>query len=488
MKIEIQKPAIIPAPQNIHMTTQQIAADSPISQQIIDGLPKEGYRISVAPDGIHLQAGGKTGLQYANYTLHQIKMQYGDAIPCMEIEDEPQKPYRAFHLDSSRHFISVSQLKKMIRMCAFFKLNTFHWHFSDDQGWRIASKAFPRLHEIGAKRSGDNLGDYFSDQEDFHYYTQEEVREIVAYCAELGIEVIPDIDTPGHVTAILAAYPQLSCTGAEVEVAIKGGVFHDILCAGKEEPFQFLEQLMDEICDLFPGRYVHIGGDEAPKTRWEVCPLCKKRMEEEGLETMDELQGYFNNRVARYLKTKGKTAIVWNEATLGSNLDDDLIVQLWKDGRIPGSKYNGAGKAYMARGGRVVSSPANNTYTNYPYGYLPLKKVYATSLKPYGMKKLSAEEESRVLGTTCHLWSEFYRGDAEMEYQAWPRFAAVAEIAWWGKAPESFRDFEKRLKTIFPVFAEYGIQAGKPEIWNPNRQKKWQDIRQFFKNSLANNH
>lgn len=482
------QPAIIPAPRKLRMSEGTASSHGAVSEAVLTDMQEDAYRIQISEKGIAMEAGGKTGLQYAHDTLQQIKMQYGDSIPCMQIEDAPEKPYRAFHLDSSRHFISVAQLKKMIRMCAFFKLNTFHWHFSDDQGWRIESKVFPRLHEVGARRRGDNLGDYFSDKEDWHYYTQEEVRDLVSYCEALGIEVIPDIDTPGHVTAILAAYPHLSCTGERVEVAIKGGVFHDILCAGKEETFRFLETLLDEICDLFPGRYVHIGGDEAPKTRWEVCPLCRKRMEEENLATMDQLQGYFNNRVARYLKTKGKTAIVWNEATLGGNLDEDLIVQLWKDGRIPGSRYNGAGKTYMARGGRVVSSPANNTYTNYPYGYLPLKKVYATSLKPYGMKPLSGDEESRVLGTTCHLWSEFYRGDAEMEYQAWPRFAAVAEIAWWGRAPETYRAFEKRLKTIFPVFAAHGIQAGKPEVWNPKPRKKWQDIRQFFKNSLANNH
>lgn len=475
-------PAIVPWPQHLTMTSGTFSGKSAPKETISSDLAPEAYTLHITPEGICAEAGSKIGLQYAGYTLRQLLLQYQDDIPCMEISDAPAREYRSFHMDSARHFIPVDELKKMIAICAFFKLNKFHWHFSDDQGWRIESDAFPLLHQVGGRRKGDHFGNYASDQEEYFYYTKEQVKDIVSYCASLGIEVVPEIDIPGHVTAILAAYPQYSCSEHPVEVATSAGIFREIFCPGKEETFTFIERLLDELCDLFPGVYFHIGGDEAPKNNWKSCPFCQKRMKEEGLSNVQQLQGYFNNRVARYLKGKGKTVIVWNEATLGGNLDTDIIMQAWNDGKAPGSnQVTTLAKEHLLKGGRVIMSPFSNSYCDYPYAFHSLKKVYELSFVPYGMDELTEEQNKRVLGSESLLWSEFIRDASTRERLAWPRFASGAEIGWYGKCPGDYKDFARRLKTIFSIFSRFHINAEAPEGWVPGPVETVKQLAEFKK-------
>lgn len=480
------RPAIIPEPKKWTLTGGELklakvtagknAAEAVrMTETINECLGREAYHMHITTEGIAIEGGSRIGLLYAKSTLEQLKLQYVDTVPCMEIEDEPASEYRSFHLDSSRHFIPIEELKKMITMCAHFKLNTFHWHFADDQGWRIESKAYPLLHEIGAKRAGDHFGRCRSDVEEHDYYTREQVKELVAFCENLGVQVVPEIDIPGHVTAILAAYPKLSCKETKVEVATGGGIYTDILCPGKEETFQFLENLLDDLLELFPGKYFHIGGDETPKQNWKSCPHCQKRMEEEHLENAHQLQGYFQNRIAAYLKTKGRTAIVWNEAALGGNLDTDIVIQLWNDGRELGkNRIDGIGKAHLEKGGKVIIANMMNSYCDYPYAFISLKNVYELPWAPSGMTvdKLTEENKKQILGNECLLWTENIRKWERLETRAWPRFAAAAEMGWCREAHSSYEDFEERMKRIFPIFEKYGIVATKASGWVPNSIRK----------------
>ena len=476
-------PALIPRPKNITLTGKTAPADAAVTEQTAPDLAGEAYRLLVTPESILIAAASPAGFARAKSTLEQLRFSYRDRIPCMEISDAPEKPYRSFHIDCARHFIPVEELKKIISMASLFKLNKFHWHFSDDQGWRIESRAFPLLHQTGARRRGDHCGSYVSDDEEWHYYTRDEVKDLVAFCGNLGIEIVPEVDLPGHVSAILAAYPMLSCHGNPVEVQTKSGIFRDILCPGKEETFAFLEELLSDLLELFPGDYFHIGGDEAPKGQWETCPHCRGRMEEEHLTDLRQLQGYFNNRVAAFLKARGKTVIAWNEAARGGNLDPDIVLQLWNDGKAPGSgEIHTTGKEHLARGGRVIMSTMMNAYCDYPYAFIPLKKTYGLSLVPYGMESLTPEEEGRVLGTECLLWTEYIRDWDKLERLAWPRFVSGAELGWCGGAPGEYGDFKRRLTALYPVFSAHGINAEKMSAWDPGPVEAARQLLEFKKN------
>ncbi len=478
-------PAIVPAVKKMTLTDGEVSAKAAVTEKITENLGKEAYHLKITDGGIKIEGGGPAAIRYAKSTLEQIALQYPDKLPCMEIEDEPAFAYRSFHLDCARHFIPMDELKKMIAMCAHFKKNVFHWHFADDQGWRIESKAYPLLHEIGAARAGDHFGNYHSDAAEHAYYTREQVKELVAYCVGLGVEIVPEIDIPGHVTAILAAYPRLSCKETKVEVATKAGIFPDILCPGKEETFTFLETLLDDLLELFPGNYFHIGGDETPKQQWKTCPHCQKRMEEEHLENVQQLQGYFNNRIAAYLKSKGRTAIVWNEAALGGNLEADIVIQLWNDGnKVGGNTIDGIGKAHLARGGKVILSPMMNCYFDYPYGFISLKNAHELPLVPSGMdaSQMSSEEKERILGCECLLWTEYVREWNRLETFAWPRFAASAEAGWCGNDQTDYADFKKRMKQIFPIFERYQIAATPVSGWVPNPIEKARQLLEMASN------
>ena len=436
-----------------------------------------------------MEGGSARGIGYARTTFDQICRQYPEERPCLEITDAPAHHLRSFHIDCARHFFSIEELKKMACTASFFKLNMFHWHISDDQGWRIESRAFPRLHEIGAWRNGDHFGNYDSDEREGGYYTREEVRDLVAFCENLGIQVVPEIDMPGHVTAILAAYPNLSCQKNQVQVGMKSGIYRDIFCAGQEETSKFIETLLDDLLELFPGDYVHIGGDETPKVRWKTCPACQKKMEEEGLTSLQQLQGYMENRIISCLKKRGKTAIVWNEAAAGGNLDQDAIVQLWTEDK------EGMTQAHVAKGGKVLLSTMMNCYCDYPYGFINTNRVYSLDTKPKELMDAAAqclrqetktseraENTNAIIGTECLIWTEYVRTPKRLEELSWIRFCASAEVGWCGENRPGYEDFASRLKGLFPVFEEYGIHAEEPEGWVPSQEETMRQLMAFKQN------
>lgn len=490
---------LVPMPKKIKEEHGTSASTAMEPELIWDAaMEPEYYRLTVSPDGITIHASGRAGFFYGEKTLEQLRFLSQGKLPSVVIEDGPAYPYRCFHIDTARHFVEFEELKRMIEAAAAFKLNKFHWHFSDDQGWRIECRRFPRLHEIGARRKGDHFGQCRSDEEEFYYYTREQVKELVEFCAVRGIEIIPEVDIPGHVTAILAAYPELSCTGEAMEVRTGPGIFEEILCPGKEETFSFIFELLDDLCELFPGKYFHIGGDETPKTRWKACPYCKKRMEQEGLSDVRQLQGYMANRAAAHLKELGRTAVAWNEAAIGGNLSPEIMVQLWNDdpddpslhalggeldenGNVT-SPNQGIGARIIQAGGDVIMSNMLGSYCDYPHAFISAEKVYNAAVIPQKCEDFPEKAKEHVKGVECLLWTEHIRTAEKLEALAWPRFAAKAEIGWCGEGDYTYQEFEQRMLGLFPYLKKLIPNATDPEGWVPQGERAAAEMMEFAKN------
>ncbi len=450
---------LIPSPKSVTELEGCVKANAPQREVLDTSMPTEAYVLRIDEE-ITLTAGSVQGLVWARQTLAQLKAQFPEELPRLEIADEPLYPIRAIHLDSARHMLPIAELKKMMVTASYFKVNTLHWHISDDQGWRIECKAFPLLHEIGAFRKGDHFGGYRSDIPEGGYYTREEVKEFVAFCGELGIQVIPEVDIPGHVTAILAAYPQLSCRGEKMEVCTRAAITEDILCVGKEETFEFLEKLFDDMLELFPAPWFHIGGDEAPKGRWQECPHCMARMEAEGLETLRQLQGYTMNRVAAFLRERGRRSIVWNDGAYGGNLDPDIVLHVW----FPDE--DDAIGVHVAKGGQLIHCPVDRVYCDYPHGEHPLKGIYEMPIPA-----------EAVIGSGTLHWSEHIRTAERLQELCWPRAVAMAERSWSGEG--DYAEFCSRLEAVFPVFAQMGVKATPAHLWDPEPEEAARQVAEF---------
>lgn len=459
---------LVPRPRIITPAEGSVPSCTPIRESIDPTLEKEGYVLQIG-EGISLAAGSEQGLIWGKNTLDQLKRQFPETIPCVTVQDAPEYPIRAMHIDSARHMLPIRELKKMMRAASYFKMNTLHWHISDDQGWRIESKVFPKLHELGAYRKGDHFGGYRSDTIEGGYYTQEEVKDFVAYCAGLGIQVIPEVDIPGHVMAILHAYPHLSCRGEPVEVVTRAAITEELLCVGRDEVFDFIEALFGELLELFPAPWFHIGGDEAPKSRWKACPHCQRRMQEEGLSSLRELQGYVMNRVAAFLRRHGRRSIVWNDGAYGGNLDPDIVLQVW----FP--DQDAAIDTHLAKGGQLIMSPVDRCYCDYPYGEHPQHGIY----------EMPMATDSTVLGGETLHWAEFIRTADRLQELVWPRGVALAERCWSGEG--DYGEFCNRMKEMFPVFSEWGINATPPEGWDPDEEESKRQIAEFHKQFDAEN-
>ena len=503
--------SLIPQPAEIVYGSGSTALNAEIIKEIDPALSEEAYRIRIADASVRLTGGSEKGLVHAENTLRQIRFQCRGKgeYPALQIEDAPAYPFRSFHVDVSRHFFSVAEMKKFIDAAALFRLNTLHWHLSDDQGWRLESKAFPKLQEISAFRDGDYFGAYRNDEREGGFYTRKEIKEFVDYAAERGIDVIPEIDLPGHVTAILAAYPGYSCSKKPMKVRMRQGITNYILCAGRESTFDFVEALLTDVMELFPSKYFHIGGDEAPKREWAKCPDCRKKLRELGIadpETASEadydaLQGYFTNRVVEFLLAHGKTPIVWNEAAWGKNLDPRIVVQYWVSDRDQSLAV------HVGKGGKVLYSPMPSCYCDYPYGFITMQKLHDIDLLPADLigkgpgfpmpnrngdapklqkPSLSEEDKMRlretVIGTEALLWTELVRTEPHLEGMAWPRYAAIAEAAWCGDRRPDYADFTDRIRKLFPIFSELGIQARTEEYWNPESPVCLEELLEFQEN------
>ena len=409
----------------------------------VEGMPSEAYTLKITNDGVFINAGDYAGAFYGAVTLKtilmQAKKQNGKAVlNTLVIEDKPDNAYRGAMLDCSRHFFEADTVKSLLDNMAFLKLNKFHWHLSDDQGFRIESKQFPELNEIGSKRASRHLKGFGMENdnaEDFHFYTQEEIKDIVAYAKQRNIEIIPEIDLPGHTMAILAAKPELSCTGEKAEVLTVNGISKAILCAGNEAVFEFLDKLFDEICPLFPSAQFHIGGDEAFRgyKLWDDCPKCSALKQKEGIGSNKELQIWFMNRVCALLKKHGKTPVAWDDC-MGDSLDSSIACQFWRPNAVASVR-----KQSLKRD--VIISSTSYFYFDLKYSVISLKKAYKFNKVKVGLNKPG----QRILGLECELWTEWIDSKASLEFSAFPRMNAFAEVAWTELKNRSFTDFYKRL-------------------------------------------
>ena len=421
-----------------------------------ESLAPERYRLDVTTDGAEVRASSLRGFLYAVQTIKQLlpAALYGGApavesewtLPCVEIDDAPRFGYRGLMLDVARHFFDAAQVKKIIDLMAFHKLNTLHWHLTDDQGWRIEIKRYPRLTEYGSIRKGTVVKknwDQYDGVPYGGYYTQEEIRGVVAYAASRGITVIPEIDLPGHMLAALACYPELGCTGGPYEVWGRWGVADEVLCVGKEKTFEFLENVLLEVMELFPSEYIHIGGDEAGKSAWRDCAKCRERMRSEGLKDVDELQSYLIHRIERFLNAHGRRLLGWDEI-LDGGLAPGATVMSWRG-------TEGGLKAIRA-GQQAVFVPGEFCYLDYtqdaPFtqplsigGYTPLRKVYSFEPVP---AEMTPDEERLLLGVQANLWAEWIPTDSHYEYMMWPRLMALAEVAWSRPGRKDYEAFRQR--------------------------------------------
>ena len=402
---------------------------------------REAYRLTVCADSIVINgasaAGTFRGITTLRKSLPQIPSQQV-ALPAVTITDAPRFAYRGMMFDVSRHFYGVDEVKQFIDMLALHNMNTFHWHLTDDQGWRIEIKKYPRLTEVGSMRAqtviGRNPGKWDGVPHG-GFYTQEQVRDVIRYAAERHIEVIPEIDMPGHMRAALAAYPHLGCTGGPYDVWTQWGVSDEVLCVGNDSTMQFISDVLNEIIDLFPSQYIHIGGDECPKMRWKECPRCQARIASEGITAKgkfsadDRLQGYVTRFAYNVIKQRGRTMIGWDEV-LECDVPSDAIVTSWRGdaGAIDGTR----------RGNRVILSPNTHLYFDFyqsketqfePFaigGFIPVERVYSFEPVP---KQLNAAESALVLGAQANLWTEYIPTFSQVQYMAMPRVAALAETA-----------------------------------------------------------
>jgi hexosaminidase len=448
----------------------------------------EGYRLTVHPKrGVTIEGGSPRGVFYGVQTLRKSLVTAHSAedaaaaktsnfipqassaisLPAVTINDEPRFAYRAMHLDVCRHFFSVDQVKEYIDILALHGMNTFHWHLTDDQGWRIESKKYPRLHMIGSQRRhtviGRNSG-LFDDTPHGGYYTQQQLRDVVSYAAERCITVIPEIELPGHALAILAAYPELGCTGGPYEVEPSWGVFDDILCAGNDKVFDLLCDVIDEVASIFPSPYINIGGDEAPKTRWKNCPKCQKRIREQGirgdgkLSAEAKLQGYFTNRMEKHINTLGRSIIGWDEIMEG-DISQSATVLCWR-----GIEH---GIKAARQGHDVIMAPTAYCYFDYYQlaedkhwqkplligGYVPLEKIYSYEPVPDSLDNVTRQH---IIGVQANIWTEYIAWRSLLLYQMLPRAAALSEVQWVSPGQKDFAAFRRRLSPLLSIYRQQG--------------------------------
>lgn len=430
-----------------------------------DSFSKEQYKLLITADRIEISGNG-AGIWYGLMTLLQMMPADGAGtfrVPMGEIRDNPRYPWRGMHLDVCRHFFPVGFIKRYIDYLSMYKMNTFHWHLTEDQGWRIEIKKYPKLTEVGAWRNGSMIGPYSQQQFDSvrygGFYTQDQIRDVVAYAAKRHVTIVPEIEMPGHSTAALAAYPWLSCTGRPFDVGMAWGVYEDVYCT-KDSTFDFLENVLAEVVELFPGKYIHIGGDESPKTRWKECPQCQTVIRREGLKDEHELQSYFISRIEKFLNSKGKQIIGWDEILEGG-LAPNAAVMSWRgvEGGIAAAKEKH----------NVVMTPDSHCYFDYYQGtpayeplaiggYTPVEKVYSYEPTP---DTLTADEQHYVLGAQGNVWTEYMTTTQQVEYMALPRMAALAEVVWTPKEARNYQEFRSRLLRHFNVLDRLGTNYSK---------------------------
>lgn len=458
----------------------------------LQNLGSEGYRLEITPQCIIISAAFPAGIFYGVQSLRLLlpieieRRTFVDInqwiLPCLAIEDYPRFSWRGFMLDEGRFFLGKVFVKRMLDLLALHKMNTFHWHLTEDQGWRIEIKKYPRLVEIGSKRIGTQIGgirSYLTKKIDYTphhgYYTQEDLKEIITYAKERFIQVIPEIDMPGHSMAALAAYPELSCTGGPFQVQTTFGIKKDVFCPGKERVYQFINDIIDEILEIFPTRFIHIGGDEVPKTRWKECPNCQAKLKSEAINDEEELQTYFVNRIASYLVDRGRIPICWNDI-LADDLIEAAIGQhwLWGDKKV---------LSHLRKGRKFVISRFFYTYLDYPYTMTPLRKAYAFEPLP---KKLEEEYHGNVLGLEAPMWTEWAPNLARLDWQIFPRLTAYAETAWSRQIDKNYTSFKKRLVQFLQRLDVLGVRYAQLKFTDPGFFKRIFSLLGIFRDPQRN--
>ncbi len=453
------------------------AADHAVNVTRDETMPAEAYRLFVTPCRIDIVAGGAQGVFYAVQTLRQLlptaAYEADDVraveLPVVTIEDKPCLGYRGMMLDVGRHFFTVDEVKEALDIMALHKLNVFHWHLTDDQGWRIEIRKYPKLTEIGSVRSrtliGRDPGGTYDENCKFDetpyggYYTQDEIRDVVNYAAERFITVIPEIEFPGHAVGALASYPWLGCTGEQYEVRQTWDIDDRVFCIGKETTFEFIEGVLEEVLELFPSEYIHIGGDECPTVMWKKCPHCKARMKAERLKRPRRLQNYATARVEKFLNAHGRRLIGWDEILEG-DVTPTATIMSWRgaEGGIKAAKM----------GNHAIMAPTTHCYLDYYQtrdtageplaigGYLPVEKVY--SLDPYEM--LTADEQRCILGVQANLWTEYIATWPHAEYMLLPRLSALAEVG-WSLDRKDYGDYLRRVRRLAKIYDACGYNYAK---------------------------
>ena len=440
---------------------------------------KEGYVITVDKKGVVIEGATAAGVFYGVQTLRKSipvdKSLTEVTLPAVMLKDAPRFGYRGVMLDCARHYFPVKFVKQFVDLIAMHNMNVFHWHLTDDQGWRIEVKKYPDLAKIGSVREKTVLGhnsDVFDDTPYGGYYTQEEAREIVKYAADRFITVIPEIDMPGHMIAALAAYPYMGCTGGPYKVSPIWGIMPDVLCLGNEKTYQFCEDVLSEMMDIFPSEYIHLGGDETPNVRWKECPKCKALMAKENL-TPGKLQGYFTNRIEKFVNSKGRRIIGWDEI-LDGDINQSATIMSWR-GTAPGAR--GA-----KMGHDVIMSPSSHVYFDYYQtrqgesqweeplligGNLPIERTYSLEPVPEGA---DAETASHIIGVQGNLWTEYIAGPSLAEYQVLPRMGALSEVQWRPQGQKDFENYKMRQTKMLKLYDAYGLVYAK-HMWKRDKKK-----------------
>lgn len=437
-------------------------------------LREEEYRLDISEHSLTLSARSDRGALYGVYTLIQLlEFENGKYyFPEIYIEDAPHFSYRGFMLDIARHFFDKHTIMRLIELASLHKMNYFHLHLSDDQGFRFESEKYPRLQEVASRRKGTILKDGTIDGiPHYGYLKKEDLKEIVAFADKFHIEIIPEIDMPGHMNALLAAYPDLICEGVneKPEVRTSWGISKNILCAGNEKTYSMLEDLLLEIIDIFPSRYIHLGGDEAPKDNWRHCPRCQEKIRKENLQDEEALQAHFTNHFQKFLAEHGKTAIIWNDG-LHPTLNPEILIEHWKAGtRKKTVKAANSGR-------RVIMSDFLSLYLDYPYAMTPLMKTY--NFDPLK----GVEKPENILGVEAPLWTEWVASEAKIDFQVFPRLAAVAETGWTVPKLKNYSDFISRLEHLYTLYQKLGVNYARGKEKKPNLLKRIIGTRKWWKN------
>ena len=448
----------------------------------------EAYEIDIMPKQIIVKGAYAAGVFYGVQTLRKslplpefsiVNSQLSIEFPCGTLKDYPNFAYRGMHLDPCRHFIDLDSVKIYLDMLALHNMNQFHFHLSEDQGWRIEIKKYPELTEIGAYRNGTVIGhngNLYDTIRHGGFYTQEELKDLIQYAAERHINIIPEIDLPGHMLAALACYPQLGCTGGPYEVWRRWGISDDVLCAGNEEAMQFVEDVLNEVMDVFPSPYIHIGGDECPKVRWEKCPKCQAKIKELGIKADDKfsaedyLQSYVMNRMAKVVEARGRRVIGWDEILEG-NVSETAIIMSWRgtEGGIEAAR----------KGHDVIMAPSSHLYFDYYQsediasepmcigGYLPVERVYEFQPLP---EELTPEQQQHIIGVQANIWTEYIASFRHVQYMAMPRMDALAELQWNNPQERDFEAFVERCRKMTRLYDlyhyNYATHIFNPQVWS----------------------